>query len=512
MPVECILLRNTYFDSVYLMALGARLGKQPGVQRTAVLMATPANQQALCEFGVAPAALAGAGAVDLAIAADAESAEQARAALGLVQGWLQEAQGEEGDARVASLDAALQVLPEANLALISVPGEYAAYEARRALDRGLHVFLFSDNVSVEDELGLKQRAQELGLLVMGPDCGTAIIAGVGVGFANAVRRGRIGLVGPSGTGIQQVSCLIDAAGEGVSHAIGTGSRDLSDAIGGLTTLQALDALDGDDETAVIVVVSKPPGPHTRARVLDWIARAHKPVVTCFLGPEDTPPCGDRHAPRRTLAGAAVAAVALARHEPEERYPLAGTEGRAAPVAGGRGGYVRGLFAGGTFCYEAQQIFLDLGLEARSNAPLRKDLALADPFAGEGHCLIDLGDDRFTRGRPHPMIDASLRNERIVAEAQRPDAGVLLLDFVLGYGATADPAGDALPAIEAARRLAAADGRELQVVAFVCGTDADPQNRGAQVAALQAAGVVVAPSSSTAARTAAWLRRPADART
>jgi succinyl-CoA synthetase alpha subunit len=512
MPVECILLKSTYFDSVYLMALGARLGKEPGVRRTAVLMATPANQEALREFGVAADALAGAGAVDLAVAVDGNTSAQAQAALALVDGWLLETLDERGDERVATLDTALQVLPETNLALISVPGEYAAYEARRALDRGLHVFLFSDNVSIEDELALKRRACELGLLVMGPDCGTAIIAGAGIGFANVVRRGRIGLVGPSGTGIQQVSCLIDAAGEGVSHAIGTGSRDLSDAIGGLTTLQALDALADDDETAVIVLVSKPAGPHPRARVLDWIARAHKPVVTCFLGPEETPAAGFRHVPRRTLAGAAVAAVALARHEPEEHYPLTVADMHATPpLTGPLAGYVRGLFAGGTFCYEAQQILLDLGIEVQSNAPLRRDLALADALRGAGHCLIDLGDDLFTRGRPHPMIDATLRNERIMAEARRPGVGVLLLDFVLGYGAAADPVGDTLPAIEEARRVAAEDGRELQIVAFVCGTAADPQNRVGQEAALAAAGVIVAPSSSTAARTAAWLRRPASAR-
>ncbi|MHB8574455.1 MAG: acyl-CoA synthetase FdrA, partial [Dehalococcoidia bacterium] len=353
MPVSIRLLKNTYFDSVYLMGLGGRLAKQPGVTRNAALMATPANKAMLEEFGVSAAELDTAGPTDLVLVADAGAVEQADAALALVDGWLAESIEEFAGETAASLDGALHLLPEANLAVISVPGDYAGFEAKRALEKGLHVFLFSDNVSLDDELELKQLGAAKGLLVMGPDCGTAIIAGVGVGFANAVRRGSIGVVGPSGTGIQQVSCLIDRAGAGVSHAIGAGGRDLSDAIGGITTLQALDALAEDEQTEVILVVSKPAGPHTRRRILDWIANSPKPVVTCFLGLDETPVVGKQHTPERTLAAAANAAADLTlqprgRTSSDARWTL-GSASRDAAL-GQR--CVRGLFAGGTFCYEA----------------------------------------------------------------------------------------------------------------------------------------------------------------
>jgi FdrA protein len=497
MAVSLRILSSTYYDSVFLMGIAGRLMKAHGVKRAAALMATPKNKALLEEFGVPSSELAQAEATDLALAVDTVAAQDGDEALALVDGWLNEEVAQPSAGSAESLDGALQRLPEASLAVISVPGEYAAYEARRALERGLHVFVFSDNVALEDEIALKREAAERGLLLMGPDCGTAIIAGAGIGFANAVRRGPIGVVGPSGTGIQQVTSLIHTYGSGVSHAIGAGSRDLSDAVGGLTTLAALQALAEDDETRVIVVVAKPPGAATRQRVLDWIAGATKPVVTCFLGDGLVDSDGSDAAPL-TLDEAARRAVALAGTPPavDESDHAAGV----APV----GGCVRGLFAGGTFCYEAQQIFLTAGVPVRSNAPLRKDLLLADPWHGDGHCMVDLGDDAFTQGRPHPMIDATLRNERIVAEAADSSVGVLLLDFILGYGAAADPVGDTLPALRDAFAQAAAAGRGLRVVASVCGTDDDPQGRARQVAMLEEIGVVVLPSNAAAAQMALRL--------
>src|SRR5690606_14776291 len=125
------------------------------------------------------------------------------------------------------------------------PGVYAAFEAFRALENNLNVMMFSDNVTVEDEIKLKDLAVKKDLLMMGPDCGTAIINGVGLCFANKIKRGPIGLVAASGTGLQEVTVLIDQFGGGISQAIGVGGRDLSKDVMGRMTLHAINALNAD---------------------------------------------------------------------------------------------------------------------------------------------------------------------------------------------------------------------------------------------------------------------------
>jgi len=392
-------------------------------------------------------------------------------------------------------------MPGATLALISTPGDYAAAEAMKALRLGLNVLLFSDNVSLGREIALKRYAREHDLIVMGPDCGTAIINGVPIGFANVVRRGDVGVVGASGTGLQQVTCLIDRLGKGVSQAIGTGGHDLHRDVGGISMLQGLAALAADAQTRVIVLISKPPAKEVADRVLAAAGRAGKPVVVNFLGADATPPAGADLWMARTLEDAAIAAATLA----DGRRP----EGPASdtPAAADLGGlastqrYVRGLYSGGTFCYEASLLLGERFQSVRSNTPVGGALALHDVWQSRGHTLVDLGDDVFTRGRPHPMIDHRLRNERLVAEARDPEVAVILLDVVLGYGAHPDPAGEVAPVVAQAQALAACAGRRLFVVGFVCGTERDPQNLARQESQLAAAGVRLAPSNAQAVRLA-----------
>jgi hypothetical protein len=338
-------------------------------------------------------------------------------------------------------------------------------------------------------------------MLMGPDCGTAIVGGVPLGFANAVRRGPIGVIGASGTGLQQVTSLIDQAGLGVSHAFGTGGRDLKAEVGGATMLHALDELAADDATRVIVLVSKPPARAVADKVLARARKTGKPVIACFLGadPKQVEGEGVRAAP--TLEDAAAMAVAAAQgksHAPgAQRLPEVDAA-RLAPAQK----FVRGLYSGGTFCYEATLLLAQTLEGVHSNTPVGGALELEDVWKSRGHTLVDLGDDEFTRGRPHPMIDHRLRNERMVREAADPGVAVILLDVVLGYGAHADPAAEMLPAIRAAR--AAASGRELLFVGFVCGTERDPQGLARQVAALREAGMVLAASNAQAVRTAAAI--------
>jgi succinyl-CoA synthetase alpha subunit len=381
------------------------------------------------------------------------------------------------------------------------------------MERGLHVLLFSDNVPLADEVALKQMAQERGLLCMGPDAGTAIINGVALGFANAVPRGSIGLVSASGTGLQGVTCGIAQAGAGVSQAIGTGSRDLTEAVGGMTMSAGLAALQADPDTGVIVLISKPPAESVADRVLRQVRASDKPTIVCFLGANLAAIERAGGLAATTLAQAAVMAAAIAQGG-DQAAAMAALEARSIdliPLAAAEQAKLatcqralRGLFAGGTFCYEAQLILSNLPEPVLSNAPIVQANKLADPLHSTGHSCIDLGGDEFTQGRLHPMIDPSLRNRRIVQEALDPETAVILLDVVLGYGAHADPAGATAEAIREARHLAVEAGRHVAFIASVCGTEADPQRLSRQEATLRDAGVTVVPDNASAARLAGLI--------
>jgi succinyl-CoA synthetase alpha subunit len=512
---------NLYQDSVALMQIAAKLKAIEGIEEASLMMGTGPNREILQEAGLLSSEGDGAGPNDLLIAlrgSDEALTTAAREVEALIQGQGRGggrggSGGREAEERLPRTVAeGAAWLPGASLALISTPGLYAAAEARKALHLGLHTMIFSDNVSIEDERDLKQMALERGLLVMGPDCGTAIISGVPLGFANVVRRGPVGVVGASGTGMQEITTLVDRYGSGISQAIGTGSHDLSQQIGGAMTIQGLYALMADPQTAVVVLVSKPPHPEVAARVLDAAASGKKPVVVIFLGAQGGSGGGgggggqDGKPANLTFAGtlteAAQLAVALAGGEASSRQGTPLEVPRVALAAGQR--YVRGLFSGGTFCSEATIILSRALGEVYSNTPVSPELALADLQRSVGHTCLDMGADEFTVGRPHPMIDMSARSERIVAESQDPEVAVLLLDVVLGYGSSPDPAGALAGAIREARRTASEGGRELAVVAHVCGTQADPQGLEAQRATLAGAGAILATSNAAAAELAARI--------
>jgi FdrA protein len=465
---------GAYYDSVVLMQLQRALTTLPGVLDAGVVMATPANREILTASGLTPSEPIEAGPHDLLIAVKAESDAAAGEALARVDSLLQVRRGDdEQDFRPRSLAAALKLLPEARWVLVSVPGRYAAGVAEEALDHGRNVFLYSDNVPLEQEVALKRKALAKGLLVMGPDCGTAIISGTGLGFANRVRRGNVGLIGASGTGLQAVASHLHYLGVGISQAIGTGGRDLSAEVGGITASQALDLLGRDPETHVIVLISKPPAPEVAARLLAAAQATGKPVVVYFLGL--MPPLrrlGAIHF-AASLTEAPRLAVRLLNEEKEEEETTIG-KGQ---------GFLRGLFAGGTLAQEAR-------------------LALQTFLPGEGNTILDLGDDEFTVGRLHPMIDQDLRLRRLRQEAADPQVGVILLDVVLGYGAHADPAGELAPVIE--RAITDRNGT-LEVIVIVVGTDEDPQNLSKQIATLKRAGARVFRAVSEAVE-AVWLRQ------
>jgi succinyl-CoA synthetase alpha subunit len=511
--VHTRVFRNSYRDSVELMQIAAEVESLDGIDRAGLVMATPANREVLAAAGLLTEAAAAAGPNDLVVAIASDDEQVATLALDRAAARLS-GPGAEGPDESAGTEArtiaeAQAELGTVNLALISTPGAYASAEALKALKRDLHVFLFSDNVPIEDEIELKSIARGKGLLVMGPDCGTAIIDGVPLGFANAVRRGSIGLVGASGTGLQQVSCLIDRFGAGISQAIGVGGRDLDERVGGAMMLAALERLAADPATDQIVLISKPPAPAVAERVLAAARMAGKPVIVNFLGGDPAMVTAVGSIPAATFEAAATIASALALGRPIP--PIAGLGGDALDGANAAQDHVspsiiqeakanlddaqwriRGLYSGGSLATEAKLVL---------RASLGDDSA-------KRHEILDLGDDEYTVGRPHPMIDPRLRNDHLRAAAADPSTAVILLDVVLGYGSNPDPAGALVVAIDAARTEAARQGREFVVVASVCGTASDPQGLDAQEDRLTAAGVVLATSNARAARIAARIVEPA----
>jgi FdrA protein len=479
--------RATYFDSMVLMRISRQIAGLPGVEEAGLFIGTPVNKDILREAGILGPDGDKAESGDLILALRARDNVAGEAALVEARRLLdQPPTSGPSSLRVGSsrtIRTAVHAMPNANLALISVPGHFAAAEARNALRCGLHVMIFSDNVPIEEEAALKREARDLGLLVMGPDCGTSIVAGLPLGFANVVRRGDIGIIGASGTGIQEVSCLIARGGGGISHAIGTGGRDLEAQIGAITTLMAIDALDADEKTEHVVLISKPPAASIAKLVVDRVAESFKSFTICFLGTQDFAlPANARSAP--TLKAAAE--IGLGRSLSADQII------KPPPIRSDRAKLVRGLFVGGTLCAEAQIVFRQAHLSVASNVPVPG----AAPLHGTrgGHVMMDLGHDEFTRGRPHPIIEPAMRDGALTEAVRDLQVGVVLLDIILGYGAHLDPAG------HVAGILAGRDDGPL-VIASVVGTDGDPQPRADQIRTLAEAGVIVAASGADAAEMA-----------
>ena len=487
------------------MQLQAALAALPGVKNAGVMMGTPANKDLLKQNDLLTAEAQAALPDDLIISLEGEDGAAAEEALSQVDDLLSRRRTVVQQAYLPkSLAAAAQMQPGAAWVLISVPGRYAAGAAQEALRLGKNVFLYSDNVPLADEIALKKEAAEKGLLVMGPDCGTAIVNGVGLGFANRVRRGPIGLVGASGTGLQQLTVRIHQLGGGITHALGVGGRDLSGEVGAITAQQSLDLLRRDPETKVIVLVSKPPAPAVADSVLRLARMARKPIVVNFIGygPATAGPNSGRLHFASSLDAAAELAVKLAA-APEasqisQIFKTSESSKTTANTFAPGQRYLRGLFSGGTLAYETLLILQDYLPVVYSNTPLKQEHALTNSLASREHTIIDLGEDKFTVGRLHPMLDNTLRLQRLAQEAGDPTVALILLDVVLGYGAHPDPAGELAPAIAKARARAKAAGRELEVVAVVVGTDEDPQNLTAQIEQLKAVGARVETSNQAAA--------------
>lgn len=491
--------KNQYQDSVRLMSISREATKLDGVSKCLALLGTVSNKDVVARMGLKDPAVDAATASDLMVCVEADSEAAVKSAVDAVQARLKQKAGgaKAEESKPATLEEGADRLNNANFCMISLPGPMAKLDCISAIERGLNVMLFSDNITIEDEVELKKKAIEKDLLFMGPDCGTAIVAGVPLALANVVRRGDIGIVAASGTGIQEVTCLIDRFGGGITHALGCGGRDLRKQVGGLEMRFGIKKLAATPGNKTLLLLSKPGDPAVLNAVLDDARATGLRTVTCLIGGQPDELNTDGIIFTRTLEEAAFAA--LGQPIPELVFPEE-LKGRMAKLSPERK-YYRGLFSGGTLCYEAL-VILDSLFDIESNVPLRKELFLEAPTKGTRHCCVDLGEDEFTRGIPHPIIDTGLRGQRLEEDMRDPSCRVIMMDIVLGYGADLDPATKFAAIINRVKKDLP-DGGPI-IVASVCGTDADPQSCAQQEKALQEAGVFVFPTNAQAAKAVAKI--------
>ena len=493
------------------MRISAEVKLVAGIKQAMVCMGTDLNKEFLRTVGLMTLEAETASTSDLVIAVQAESEEAASEGVKRAEDLLKQKEGGKvgfGVYRPRTIASAARRFPAANLALISLPGQFVFREAETALRMGLHLMIFSDNVPMEDELKLKRMGEKEGLLVMGPDCGTAIIRGTPLGFANAVRPGSVGIVGASGTGMQEVSVILSKAGAGVSQAIGTGGRDLSEAIGGITTRMAIDALGRDANTEVIILIAKSYDERIASEVLGLLKKSKKPVVVHLMGSSSVLVEEMGLEAGETLEDTALKAAAHVVPEVDRSFLLSEDQIISVVESETKGispcqRFVRGLFGGGSYCVESLSILQQAtgGLYSNVHGPLDHDRLLPDPRRSLEHSLVDLGDDVFTRGRAHPMIDPMIRIDRLCKEAEDPEVAIILLDIILGYGAHPDMAGALLPAITEAKAVFDKRGGYLSVIVNLCGTQDDPQNFTEQEEKLRSAGLVVVQTNAQASRLA-----------
>lgn len=471
-----VIKKDMYKDSVALMLLNNKINAHPAVNVASIMMATPANKDMFKESGLLTDEVEKAGANDIAIVLDLDDETELDGIVEIIDEELsatEKSSAMSGIQEATTLPEALEILPEANLAMISVPGIYAYSVGKKCLDQNLNLFIFSDNVPIEEEIQLKKEGREKGLIVMGPDCGTSIIKGVPLAFANQTKSGKVGIVGASGTGIQEVTSILDGKGYGITNAIGTGGRDLSEEVGAMTFLKGVENLMDDDETEVILVLSKPPAKEVREKVEAYLKSLTKPVASLFLG--ETP---DSHFEGYYRAGTLEELAILGIDLLENKKPETIVSEAEIKDANGT---IKGLYTGGTLATEAA-LLIERGLNINEELTHEHGYILNH----EGFEVIDLGDDEYTQGKPHPMIDPTARLPYILKAAEDKNTKVIVLDVVLGFGANEDPASTLVETIKEVKSTRP----DIDVVTTICGTKQDPQNINEQEQQLKDVGATV----------------------
>ena len=504
--IKSLVKKGEYYDSVSLMIVGKDITEMESVIDATVVMATQENKNILKMAGLYLESFEKYDDTDLLIVIKSEQEEAFAEIFAQVDELLfkiRNRKDDQGSYTAKSLEGAIKNQPESNIAVISIAGRYAGKEAMKALEKGLNVMLFSDNVSLETEIELKKYAVENELLMMGPDCGTAIINQVPLAFSNVVSKGDIGIIAASGTGLQEVSSVISEEGFGISQAIGTGGRDIKEAVGGLMFLAALDALESDEDTKVIVLVSKPPHPAILKKINEKVKSISKPIISIFLGADKDLAAESGGLVAGNLEEAALLSCAVSGNHDialvekfltDRKNDYISIVAKEVNKIGTDRKYVRGLYSGGTLCDEAMIIIKKDIPTIYSNRSSDKKYALESSWTSKEHTMVDLGEDEFTVGRLHPMMDFDLRNKRIIQEANDIETAIILFDLVLGYGAHADPIGEIIPTLKEAKSIA----KDISFICSVCGTEGDPQNRKNVISILEENDILVLPTNASAA--------------
>lgn len=514
---------NFYRDSLQLMKISDKLHRvSTGITQASVVMATETNKGILIRLGFSPSTIEQARESDMLIAVSALDQKDIDMAIAKLDSVFESQSasdsGEQGN--ISDLDSALRAIPAANLALISIPGEYVKDISHKLIESGVHQQIFSDHVPVEDELELKTAAAERGILIMGPGAGTSIINGKGIGFSNAISRGPVGIVAAAGTGLQEVTTLLDHCGIGVKHGFGVGGNDPKDKIGGIMMLECMKILENDHDIKVVAIVSKPPSPEVERKISNYVAsNGSKKYILAFIGGirgqlanSSTDDINDHNPKSASITKvnsltSSVLAIAHALGNDKRDVTLSHIYIKPEALANmlekewtrlqAGQKYIRALYTGGTFTYEAQVILEEMLDQDTiySNTPIGRIKELQDSFKSKMNSVVDLGEEEFTQGRPHPMIDPTIRKFRIIEEARDPEIAVILLDFVLGFGSNPDPVGTTLEEIKTAKAIAERDGRYLSIVAHVCATTKDIQGYEQSVSILRKEGCIVMPTNA-----------------
>ena len=514
MVVKNYVEKNRYYDSVFLMKIARKLAEAEDVDNASVGMGTPLNKETISDLGLDTEEMNGAGSNDLIIAVRAKDEDACLKAKEEFVRLVNEKNSSASQNSFRSIIVAKNSIPDANLAIISVAGEYAASEAKKALMNDMNVFMFSDNVDIEDEVELKKLALSKGKFMMGPGCGLSFINGAAIGLCSMVNRGDIGLAGASGSGIQEVMVLVHRNGFGISHAIGTGGRDMSDEVGGITMIQSIKALENDDGTKVIALISKPPAHSALLKVIEAVKKCRKPVVVQFLNGNNKILAENGIMYSETFDETAKKVMELScGHEVKMKKifdECTDIKGEADKFSA-KQKYFRAILCGGSLADETQILWKKKMGDIYSNVALDKEFMLPDPFKSIKNTVIDIGDETFTKGRAHVAIDPTARVNRFIKEARDPETAVIYLDFLLGYALHADPASVMADVITEERKRAEAEGRYLCIIATICGSDMDPQDYEKQAQTLRDAGVILADTNSMAAELAMKIIKEAEER-
>lgn len=508
---QIIIKKNRYVDSVTLMAIGDKILKIDGIENAEVQMGTPANLQLLQSLGYITEENIESD--DLVMAVTGDTKEHLKLAFSQIEKILDHRTEEEDEIVYHNINDINLLEDEYDLVQISLPGKYAYAEAKKALDKGLHVFIFSDNVSLSEELALKKLGSEKGLLVMGPDCGVGMLNGVCLGAGSIMREGEVGIIAASGSGAQEVACIIEKCGYGISAIIGTGGRDLYPEIGGVTMLQGMGILEKDEKTKVIVLVSKLADSNVMEKVLTEADKVKKPVIAIFLGSEESLFLNHKVIPAYSLEAAALQACKIL--NPNGNINIQYTQEEIDRIVAKEikqytrnQKYFRGLYCGGTFTEEGLIYFSRNlpGTTLYSNLDTKYANKLPDHQTSVGHCILDMGAEDFTKDAPHPVFDPGIRIKRLKEELADKELAVILLDFITGPGVAQDPI---TPIVKIIGNHSG--DRHITYIANICGSYEDPQNIVEKKKLLEDAGVIVTGSSYESARLSGALMKALEGR-